>query len=242
MKASVGALLRVGRAVPFLAGLVDTATRGAVVAVLSLAIGAGPAIAGAGGQGFSGPYDPTRWTTTLTGAQPGGGPPAGVDASGAPSTMTVVGGDGVLPGGTDCWDDTLANPRKGCAIFYTLTAVKAGTVRFDWVYESFDNSSSARYDIFGYIVNGAKTQLTADEGPVVQNGSISFAVLAGQTFGFWLDCGDCGYGNAQVTVRSFSAPVAEAAAVPVLGSVPLAALAALLALLAAIRLRRARQQ
>jgi hypothetical protein len=237
MTGSVLGRMAVGRALPLLARLGEAAIHGGVIVALSLAIAAGPASARSIGQDFAGPYSPARWMTALTGALPGGGLPAGVDASGAPSTVTVVGGDGVPPGGTDCWDDTLPSPRKGCAIFYTITASRAGTVRFDWAYESFDNSSSAKYDVFGYVVNGAKTQLTADEGPVVQSGSVSFTVLAGQTFGFWLDCGDCGYGNAQATVRGFSAPAAEPAPVPALGGPGLAALAGLLALLATMRLR-----
>lgn len=157
---------------------------------------------------FSGAYDPSRWTVTLTGAVPGGGFPVGVDTSGAPASVTIIGGDSADPT-TLCWDDNLAVPRKGCAIYYTTTAAGSGNVLFDWAYESFDNSFSAYYDVFGYVVDGVKTQLTDDFGSVVQNGSVSFGVSAGQAFGFWLDCGDCYYYEAVASIRGFSAPVPE---------------------------------
>jgi hypothetical protein len=208
-------------------------------AVLTVAFAATPATASSSAYNFSGSYAPAHWTTTLTGTPAGGGVPAGVDASGAPSTITIRGGDGVPPGGTDCWDDNLSNPRKGCAIFYTFTASVSGTVGFDWDYESFDNSSSAIYDVFGYVVDGLTTQVTNDGGPIAQNGSVSFDVVAGQTFGFWVDCGDCGYGNAVVSIRGFTAPAPAAAAIPALGIAELAVLASILALLAMAFLRRA---
>jgi hypothetical protein len=209
-----------------------------VAAVLAAAFIATPATASSSAYGFSGPYAPALWTTALTGTPAGGGAPAAVDASGAPSTIIIRGGDDVPPGGTDCWDDNLANPRKGCAILYTLTASVSGTVGFDWAYESFDNSSSAVYDVFGYVVDGLTTQVTNDGGSITQNGSVSFDVVAGQTFGFWLDCGDCGYGNAVVSIRGFRAPAPAAAAIPALGVPQLALLASILALLALAFLRR----
>ena len=169
--------------------------------------------------------------------------PAAVDASGAPASLVIVGGDGVAPGGTLCWDDTLPNPRKGCAITYSIPVAASGTVTFDWAYVSSDNSGSALYDIFGYAVDGVRTQFTNDGGATTQSGSATVAVSAGQTIGFWLDCGDCGYGNAVVSVTGFSAPAAranEAAAIPLLGLPGLSALAGALGLLAMARLRRRR--
>jgi hypothetical protein len=208
-------------------------------AALAVAFAATAVAASSSVHDFTGPYAPGHWTTTLTGTPAGGGVPVGVEASGAPSTITIVGGDGVPPGGTDCWDDTLPNPRKGCAIFYTFTARASGTVGFDWAYESFDNSTSATFDVFGYAIDGVTTQVTDDAGPIVQNGSVSFAVVTGQTFGFWLDCGDCGYGNAIVSVRSFTAPAPATAPIPALGIGELFVLAGLLALLGMVFLRRA---
>ena len=180
---------------------------------LLLLISAAPLTASAA---FIGPYDPSRWTITLTGDVPGGGFPVGVDTSAAPAAITIIGGDSADPT-TLCWDDNLAIPRKGCAMYYTTTAAGSGNVSFDWSYESFDNSGTAYYDIFGYVVDGVKTQLTDDFGSVIQNGSVSFAVSAGQTFGFWLDCGDCYYYEAVASIRGFSAPVPEPATLALLG-------------------------
>ena len=86
-----------------------------MAAALATTGAAAPALAA-----FSGQYDSSGWTTTLTGTPPGGGWPAGVDTTAAPDAITIVGGDEVWPGGTDCWDDNLANPRKGCAVLYTI--------------------------------------------------------------------------------------------------------------------------
>jgi len=165
---------------------------------------------------FSGPYDSTLWKTTLTGNPPGGGSPVGVDTSAAPDAITLIGGDGVPPGGTDCWDDTLPHPRKGCAIFFTIDAAASGSVSFAWSYESFDNSYTAYWDVFGYMHDGVQTQLT-NSADIVQNGIVNFSVSAGQSFGFWLDCGDCGYGGAVASIRDFQAPVPEPATLALLG-------------------------
>jgi hypothetical protein len=172
---------------------------------------------------FSGPYDPSLWTTTLTGNPPGGGWPVGVDASAAPDAITIVGGDSAV--GTDCWDDNFANPRKGCAILFMIEAAASGAVSFAWSYESFDNSGTAYYDVFGYVIDGVPTQLTDSYGGIVQNGTASFNVAAGQSFGFWLDCGDCGYYEAMASVRDFQAPLPEPTTVT-LFSLGLASLAA----------------
>jgi hypothetical protein len=193
-----------------------------MAAALATTGAAAPALAA-----FSGQYDSSGWTTTLTGTPPGGGWPAGVDTTAAPDAITIVGGDEVWPGGTDCWDDNLANPRKGCAVLYTISAPASGAVEFAWSYQSYDNSESAFYDVFGYVVDGVPTQLTDSDGAIVQNGTASFVVLAGQTFGFWLDCGDCGYGWADAAVRDFQGPALPEPATLALFGLGLAGLGAL---------------
>lgn len=156
---------------------------------------------------FTSYYAPANWTTTLTGNPPGGGPPVGVDASGAPDAITIYGGDSLPPGSQACWNDDLSpNQRLGCAILFTIAAPANGVVSFNWAYETFD---SPYFDAFGFVLDGVITLLADPDGILVQNGAVSVNVLAGQTFGFWLDCGDCGYGGAWATIRGFSAPVPE---------------------------------
>jgi hypothetical protein len=56
-------------------------------------------------------------------------------------------------------------------------------VSFNWAYETFD---SPYFDAVGFVHDGVIT-LVADPNGAVVNGIFSANVLAGQTFGFWLD-------------------------------------------------------
>lgn len=164
------------------------------LAVTSVVVFASPALAD-----FGGPYDVGNWDTTLTGSPPGGG--GIVDTSGAPASIEIVGGD-------------LACSGFPCTVDFTIAAVASGLVSFDWAYETTDDDGPF-YDHFGFLLNGFFTQLSADNGANSQSGSGAFAVSLADVFGFRLDCTDCGFGPAFVTISNFSAPLDAVAAVAV---------------------------
>ncbi len=147
---------------------------------------------------FIGPYAVSNWTTTPTGTPPGGG--STINTSGAPASIQILGGDSfctVLP----------------CTISFTIAAVASGIVSFHWDYQTFDLSSPA-FEAFGFLLNGAFTQLSDDGGPNIQSGNQNFAVSLGNVFGFRLDCTDCQFGPANITISNFSAPIGAAVPEP----------------------------
>ena len=91
---------------------------------------------------FSGPYAPANWTTTLTGTPPGGG--GSVDASGAPASITLNGGD------SPC----ITMP---CHLDYTIAAPGSGTLSFHWDYQTTDLAPD--FDLFLVLNNGTAVQL-----------------------------------------------------------------------------------
>jgi hypothetical protein len=76
-------------------------------------------------------------------------------------------------------------------------------VTFDWNYSTADGPF---WDPFGYLLNGSFTQVTNDGGGVFQNGTSTFNVLAGDSFGFRIFTVDNLFGRASVTISNFSAP------------------------------------
>lgn len=144
---------------------------------------------------FAGDYAPGNWTQTIQGD-------GSIDTSGAPASITLTGAnDG---GGNQNTDFTIAAPT-------------AGTVSFDWSYTTTD---IAFYDPFGYLLNGAFTQLTDDGGSSNQSGSASFSVLAGDMFGFRQNSLDSCCGRASTTISNFNGPIAPASVpgpLPILG-------------------------
>lgn len=137
--------------------------------------------------GFQDAYDPINWTFTNSNAD------GFVNTGGAPASISLTGGDNGSGdfGTTD----------------YTTTAAAAGTVTFDWNYSTAD--VSAFWDPFGYLLNGSFTQVTNDGGGVVQNGTSTFNVLAGDSFGFRIFTRDNSVGPGSVTISNFSAPIPE---------------------------------
>ena len=168
------------------------------LAVTSVVVFASPALAD-----FSGPYNVGNWATTLAGAPPGGG--GMVDTLGAPASIEIVGGDSGCSEGL-------------CTVDFTIAAVASGVVSFNWAYETTDEGFPdvlpPFFDHFGFLLNGAFTQLSNNSGASSQSGSGAFAVSLGEVFGFRLDCTDCGFGPAFATISNFSAPL-DAAAVAV---------------------------
>ncbi|QZZ22774.1 PTPA-CTERM sorting domain-containing protein [Leptothermofonsia sichuanensis E412] len=156
----------------------------------SLMVAAGATIGGfslalsepAHALGFTTPYAPANFTLTNTNAD------GSVDTSGVPNSITITGGDNgsFTFGLTD----------------YVTTATTAGLVSFNWNYGTRD--SSPFWDPFGYIVNGVFTQLTNSAGPTIQNGSVSFNVALGDSFGFRIRTVDNLAGRASATISNFN--------------------------------------
>ncbi len=136
--------------------------------------------------GFQDAYDPINWTFTNSNAD------GFVNTSGAPASISLTGGNN--------------SSFNSGTTSYTTTAAAAGTVTFDWNYSTNDGPF---FDRFGYLLNGSFTQVTNNGGGVVQNGTSTFNVLAGDSFGFRIFTRDNSVGPGSVTISNFSAPIPE---------------------------------
>jgi hypothetical protein len=136
--------------------------------------------------GFQTPYAPINWTFTNSNAD------GSVNTSGAPASISLTGGDN--------------GSNSSGTTNYTTTAAAAGTVTFDWNYSTADGPF---FDPFGYLLNGSFTQVTNNGGGVFQNGTSTFNVLAGDSFGFRIFTRDNFLGPGSVTISNFSAPIPE---------------------------------
>jgi len=169
---------------------------------------------------FSGPYAPANWTTLSTGTLAGTGTSAG-SASFSSSLLTLVGGNGVAPAGSDasCVGGTygFAGP---CQIQTTIGA--PGTYSFHWSYLTADADGPAG-DIFGVLVNGVRTSLSDPGGSISQSGDRTFT--ASSSFGWFLNCTDCTGGTATAMITNFT--VAQAIPEPSTYALMAAGLAAL---------------
>lgn len=135
---------------------------------------------------FSGYYDPSHWTLTNTGGSTNGF----VDTSGAPASITLHGGSSQsgTPGDTD----------------FTIASAATGLVSFNWSYFSTDTGT---FDSAYFLLNGKPTFL-ADNGHQ-GSGTFSMAVSGGDIFGFRVHSVDNLFGDGELTVSSFNAPVPE---------------------------------
>ena len=128
-------------------------------------------------------YDVSNWTSST---EYGGS----INLSGAPTSITLISGDGRV----------VTNSSQD----FTIAAVTDGFVSFNWAFSTIDWDAS--WDPFGYLLNGIFTQLTDDRGLDTQSGTASFAVLAGNVFGFRAYSVDSIFGSATTTISNFSAP------------------------------------
>ncbi|MDJ0690785.1 MAG: hypothetical protein QNJ41_20040 [Xenococcaceae cyanobacterium MO_188.B32] len=136
---------------------------------------------------FSGFYAPSNFTLTNTNAN------GFVDITGAPSSVTLTGGNNLS--GTFGTTD------------YTTTAFGDGQVSFDWDYLSFN--ASPEFDPFGFLLNGDFTQLTDNNGLLSQFDGFTTSVQEGDIFGWRIATIDNGFGAAQTTISNFDAPAPE---------------------------------
>ena len=157
--------------------------------------------------GFVGAYDVSLGTLSA----PDGG---SADLSGAPGSLLLTG------------SNTGTDPGHTATTAFSFSAPVAALIGFDFFYltndVSFGLTTPAR-DPAGYLLNGVFTQLSIDEFtpgapnpvPNPQSGSASFAVAAGDIFGFYVDSLDSRFGEASLRISNFSVP--EPASLALLG-------------------------
>ena len=138
---------------------------------------------------FTGGYDVSNWTQSLDGGS--------INTAGAPNSIVLTSANGSPTDGRGPATNTT----------FTIAALGDGLVSFDWDYSTTD-SLGPTFDPFGYLLNGAFTQLTNDGGANAQSGSTAFAVLAGDVFGFDQQATDSCCGPGVTTISGFSAPSA----------------------------------
>jgi len=162
---------------------------------------------------FTGPYAPATWTTVFSGTLTGASPNAGSSVMTA-TTLTLTGGDA----GNGCTGGVYG--FLGPCEIRTVTTVINDPFSFHWAYTTHDADGPAG-DIFGYLTDGVRHQLSDPGGPVNQSGNS--IVNATTSFGWFLNCTDCTGGSATATITRFTAGAANGG-----GTVPEPATLALL--------------
>jgi hypothetical protein len=147
---------------------------------------------------FAGDYAPANWTQSIQGD-------GSINTGGAPASISLFGAN----------DGSNTNQNTD----FTIAAPLAGTVSFDWAYST--NDTVPGFDPFGYLLNGAFTQLIDSDGGLNQSGSVSFSVLAGDLFGFRQNSDESGGGRASTTISNFNVSLAASGPSSVPGPLPL---------------------
>lgn len=122
---------------------------------------------------FSGAFDPSNFSFNADGGN------GYVDTSGAPGSVMLIGSNEAGSGPV--------------TTFSTIVGVNT-TFSFNWNYLTQDIDGPS-WDPFGYFIDGTMTQLSNNGGPDGQSGGlVNVNLVAGQTFGFYIDSTDgcCG--------------------------------------------------
>jgi hypothetical protein len=169
------------------------------VAVMSLGLVASLPAEGA----FSGAFAPGTWTTTFIGdvLPPGPVDNGTVDTSGAPASVTIIGGDDPSnPFGN--FNSCVGGVLFGCEIRYSHAAA-GGPVSFAWSYSTVD-SCGAQCDLFGVLLGGVEHLLSDPGGLATQAGSFG---VGNVPLVFFISCGqDCAGGAARVVISRLTVP------------------------------------
>lgn len=99
---------------------------------------------------------------------------------------------------------------------YEATASQNITYRVDWTYTTNDSSGDPSLDPAGYYVDNVGHQLSDDTGDVTQHGSFLVSILAGQTYGLYVDTLNNTGGRADLYVNATALPLP--ATLPLLAS------------------------
>lgn len=131
--------------------------------------------------GFSGNFAPANWTAT-------------VGTNGAAPTM-----DASFLSITSPQPDDLDDSETRI----TIVVANRSTISFTWDYLTSDVDADPFYDPFGVISQNGYTQLTDDLGAVQQDGTATFVVDVGETFGFYAQALQGDFGTATTRIGNF---------------------------------------
>jgi len=134
---------------------------------------------------FSGDFAPGNWTF-----DPDGGD-GSVNAGNAPSSITMTG------------SNNQSNSANNSTYCISIPGTGEGTLAFTWQYETND-SDGPRWDPFGYVINGTVSQLTDDNGPDLQSGTVDISIQGGDQFCFLSSSLDQLFGEAFTELSNFS--------------------------------------
>ncbi len=163
----------------------------------------------AGPISFSGQFDPALATVQTNGGN------GSVSFLGAPVSITIT--------GSDSW----SNNYIRTLVFWSITT-PVTDLSFDWEYNTSDVWGPS-WDPAGYCIDASCIQLSNSSGSNSQSGSVAgINLIAGQTFGFYVDTVEDDFGPAHLTITGAEVPEPATAGLVL---VPLA-------LLAGMKLRR----
>ena len=180
--------------------------------------------------GFAGPWAPNTWTTSFVGdiAPPGPTDNGTVDSSGAPNSITIIGGDD--PNNPDgAFNSCVGGGFFGCEIRFSHAGL-GELISFAWSYSTVD-ACGAQCDEFGVVLNGLEQILSDPGGLATQAGTFHTTSAALSSFGFFVSTLDGAGGLARVAISQFT--TTTPAAIPEPASMALLALG-----LVALALRR----
>ena len=167
------------------------------------------------GADFSGPWAPSTWTTSFVGdvAPPGPADNGTVNTAGAPSSITIVGGnDPANPDGL--FNSCVGGGLFGCEIRWTHPVVGAPPIQFHWAYSTID-SCGPQCDLFGVLLNGVEQILSDPGGAKIQSGEFYTGGALLTSFGFFIATLDGAAGPATAVITQFQVP--EPASLALLG-------------------------
>jgi len=170
--------------------------------VAALLLVAGPAAAA-----FIDDYAFGNWTLTQTPGADGFVTPSGV-----PTDTIVLTGSAA--------NGTPAPPADDPSVTdFTITVLAAGSITFDWDYQSLDTFN---WDRGAYLLNGAEIFL-AQNNSAVSNGTVTILVSPGDVFGFRVGSRDQAFSPGILSIDNFSfVPEPSTALLLLLGTLGLA--------------------
>ena len=140
------------------------------------------------GYGFEGELSPGNWIATIDGN-------GSINISQSPLSIILLGADNA--------GENPNPPEAGYRTDIVISSPVAWTASFDWNYSTDDFQSS--WDPFGYLINDNFYQLTIDSSDLLQSGSVTISLNAGDVFGFRQGSVDATYGRASVQISGFVA-------------------------------------